>query len=53
MFVFVIALTTLIGIFGFSEIVAPVARGAVLLIPAIFAISVVVGFAFRKQHWLH
>lgn len=49
MLVFVFALTTLIGIFAFNNIVAPIAQGAVLLIPGVFAVSLIVGFASRKH----
>jgi hypothetical protein len=47
----VLAFAAAIGLFGFTEIVAPLARVAILLVPAIFMISLVVGFVSRRQTW--
>ncbi len=39
------------GYFGFTEMVTPVAEGAILLVPAIFTISLIIGFASRWLIW--
>lgn len=46
-----VAITAMVGFFGFSGIVAPIAKGALLLIPTIFTICLVIGFASRRQNW--
>jgi len=38
-------------VFAFTGIVAPIARVALLLMPAIFMVSLVVGFASRMRSW--
>jgi hypothetical protein len=48
---FVLGITSLIGIFGFGGFVAPVARIVLLTVPAIFAVSLVIGFALRRRTW--
>jgi hypothetical protein len=49
--IFVLAITAMIGLFGFTGIVAPIAKAAILLVPAIFTVSLVIGFASRRQSW--
>jgi uncharacterized membrane protein YtjA (UPF0391 family) len=52
--IFIFVLTTaVIGFFGFSGVVAPVAEGAIVWVPAIFTISLIIGFASRWQTWFH
>jgi hypothetical protein len=46
-----VGITTLIGFFGLTGIVAPIAKAALLLVPAIFTMSLIIGFALRRQHW--
>jgi len=46
-----LAFATVLGVFGISWIVAPVAKIALLLIPAIFMISLAVGFLSRRRSW--
>ena len=48
---FLVALSALIVFFGFSRIVAPIAHAAVVLVPAIFTISLIIGFASRRHSW--
>ena len=47
----VLAVVTVLGLLDFTGIVAPIAKAAFLLIPAVFAISLVVGFASKRQNW--
>jgi len=49
--VFVVAALAVIGLFGSTGIVAHIATAALLLVPTIFAISLVIGFVFRRQGW--
>lgn len=49
--VFIFATLTVIGLVGLTGIVAPIAKAALLLVPTIFAISLAVGFASRRQNW--
>lgn len=48
---FFVAVITAIGLFGFNDIVAPVAKAAILLVPATFTVSLVIGFASRRRSW--
>ena len=50
--VFVAAITAMFYLFAFTGIVAPIAKAALLLVPAIFTISLVIGFVFRVRSWL-
>lgn len=50
-FVFILALLGLVAIFGFAEVFGPVARAAVVWVPAIFTVSLLIGFASRRQTW--
>jgi hypothetical protein len=50
-FVFILALTCLVGVFGFAEIFGPIARAAVVWIPAIFTVCLLIGFASRRRMW--
>lgn len=50
-FVFILALTGLVAVFGFTEVFGPIARAAVVLVPAIFTVSLLIGFASRRQTW--
>ena len=47
----VLAVTVIIGLFGVSWIVAPVAKIAILLVPAIFMVSLAIGFVSRRGSW--
>jgi hypothetical protein len=44
----VVAAISLVGVFG---IVAPIATAAILLVPATFMVSLVIGFASRRRSW--
>ena len=45
------AIVAAISLFGFNGIVAPIAKAAIVLVPATFTVSVVIGFASRKRSW--
>jgi len=44
----VLAAISLVGVFG---IVAPIATAAILLVPATFMVSLIIGFASRRRIW--
>jgi len=50
-FIVIMATTIIVGLLGFAEIVGPIARAALLLIPTIFAVSLAFGFVSRRQNW--
>ena len=50
-FVFILTLTGLVAVFGFTEVFGPVARAAIVWVPAIFTVSLLIGFASRRQTW--
>ena len=43
--------TAMFYLFAFTEIIAPIAKAALLLVPAIFTVSLVVGLFFRVRNW--
>jgi len=47
----VLTLIATFSVFGFSGVVTPLATAAIWFIPAIFAVSVVIGFASRRRTW--
>jgi hypothetical protein len=49
--IFVLAIAAMMGFFGFAEFVAPIPKAAILWVPAIFTMSLAVGFASRRQRW--
>jgi uncharacterized membrane protein YtjA (UPF0391 family) len=50
-FCVLVVFSATVGFFGFTGVVAPIAKVALLLVPAIFTISLIVGFASRKRAW--
>jgi hypothetical protein len=44
----VLAAISLVGVFG---IVTPIATAAILLVPATFMVSLMIGFASRRRSW--
>ncbi len=48
---FVLATTTVVGLMDFAWIVAPLAKATILLVPAIFMLSLIIGFALRRRSW--
>ena len=49
--IFALAIIAVVGFVGFVGIVAPIAKATLLLVPAVFAISLVIGFASQRQNW--
>ncbi len=49
--IFMLTITAMMGFLGITEIVAPIANAALLVVPAIFMISLAIGFASRRQSW--
>ena len=47
----VVAVLAAISFVGFFGIVTPIATAAVLLVPATFMVSLVIGFASRRRSW--
>jgi len=47
----VLAVGTAISLVGFFGFVTPIATGAILLVPATFMVSLVIGFASRRRSW--
>ena len=45
------AVIAAISLFGFTGIVAPIAKAAILLVPTTFTVSLVIGFASRRRSW--
>jgi len=44
----VIAAISLFGVFG---VLTPVAKASIWFVPAIFAVSLIIGFASRRRTW--
>jgi len=47
----VLAVGTAISLVGFFGIVTPIATAAILLVPATFMVSLIIGFASRRRSW--
>ena len=47
----VLAVLAAISLFGFYGIVTPLATAAIVLVPATFMVSLVIGFASRRRSW--
>ncbi len=43
--------STGLGLFEFGLIVAPIAKATLLVVPAIFTISLAIGFACKRRTW--
>jgi len=48
---FILAVIAAISLFGFSDVVTPIATAAIWFVPATFAVSLVIGFASRRRTW--
>lgn len=46
-----LAVIAAVSLFGFFGIVTPIATTAILLVPATFTVSLVIGFASRRRSW--
>jgi len=47
----VVSITGALYVIDIAGIMAPIAKTALLLVPAVFAVSLVVGFATRMRSW--
>ena len=47
----VLAVIAAISLFGFFGIITPIASATILLVPATFMVSLVIGFASRRRSW--
>ena len=47
----VLAVGTAISLVGFFGFVTPIATAAILLVPATFMVSLIIGFASRRRSW--
>ncbi|MGC9997626.1 MAG: hypothetical protein ABSE79_20090 [Terriglobia bacterium] len=46
-----LAVLAAVSFVGFFSVVTPIATAAILLVPATFMVSLVIGFASRRRSW--